>query len=76
MCNKRSQEDWGGERSIPSQYGPVVRSGVHHVKARLPRGRGSRVGVTSEGTETRAEVMLRIWCAVMLRCPQRDEMYW
>ena len=49
-----------GERSTPSQYGPVVRSGVRQTNARMPRARGSGVGMTSEGTDTRAEVMLRI----------------
>jgi hypothetical protein len=44
-----------------------VRNGVRQANARTPRARGSGVGVTSEGTDTRADVMLRIWCAVILR---------
>lgn len=46
---------------IPSQYGPVERNGVRQEIVRTPRARGSGVGMTSEGTDTLAEVMLRIW---------------
>ena len=63
------------ERSTPSQYGPVVRNGVRQTNARTPRARGSGVGITREGTDTRAEVMLRIWCAVILRIEHVNGVY-